>query len=56
MESVSDFDTHAFIDANESGHKQIKGGIEFGSSIPRNNMGKILRRELRVQYANNSGK
>ncbi|EFX67425.1 hypothetical protein DAPPUDRAFT_115457 [Daphnia pulex] len=33
-------------------HKQIKGGIEFCAAIPKNNMGKILRRELRVQYAN----
>jgi acyl-coenzyme A synthetase/AMP-(fatty) acid ligase len=53
MESVSDAEIRAFVDAKLSSHKQIKGGIEFCATIPKNNMGKILRRELRVQYANN---
>ncbi|EFX67408.1 hypothetical protein DAPPUDRAFT_203687 [Daphnia pulex] len=53
MESVSDSDIQAFVDSKVSPHKQIKGGIEFCATIPKNNMGKILRRELRVQYANN---
>ena len=51
-ESVSDAEIRAFVDSKVSSHKQIKGGIEFCATIPKNNMGKILRRELRVQYAN----
>jgi acyl-coenzyme A synthetase/AMP-(fatty) acid ligase len=51
MESVSDVEIRAFIDAKVSAHKQIKGGIKFCSAIPKNNMGKILRRELRAQFA-----
>ena len=53
MESISDAEIQAFVDSKVSSHKQIKGGIEFRSAIPKNNMGKILRRELRVEYANN---
>ena len=51
MDSVSDAEIQAYVDAQVSSHKQIKGGIEFRSSIPKNNMGKILRRELRAEYA-----
>ena len=51
MESVSDAEIRAFVDSKVSAHKQIKGGIEFRSAIPKNNMGKVLRRELRAQYA-----
>ena len=51
MASVSDAEIQAFVDSKVSSHKQIKGGIEFRSAIPKNNMGKILRRELRVEYA-----
>ena len=50
MDSVSDVEIQAFVDSKVSSHKRIKGGIEFCSSIPKNNMGKILRRELRTQY------
>jgi acyl-coenzyme A synthetase/AMP-(fatty) acid ligase len=51
MESVSDVEIRAFVDSKVSSHKQIKGGIEFRSAIPKNNMGKILRRILRDQFA-----
>ncbi len=51
MESVSQAEIQAFIDAKVSAHKRLKGGLEFRSAIPKNNMGKILRRELRVEYA-----
>ncbi|XP_046443350.1 probable 4-coumarate--CoA ligase 1 [Daphnia pulex] len=51
MESVSDAEIRAFVDSKVSSHKQIKGGIEFRSAIPKNNMGKILRRILRDQFA-----
>lgn len=56
MESVSDEEIHAFVNQKVSSHKRINGGIEFRPSIPRNNLGKILRRELRVEYANNNQK
>ncbi|XP_057379477.1 uncharacterized protein LOC130701512 [Daphnia carinata] len=52
MDSVSDSEIGAFINSKISAHKQIKGGIQFCSAIPKNNMGKILRKDLRVQYAN----
>ncbi|EFX67409.1 hypothetical protein DAPPUDRAFT_261708 [Daphnia pulex] len=52
MESVSDADIRAFFNSRVSSHKQIKGGIELCATIPKNNTGKILRRELEVQYAN----
>jgi acyl-coenzyme A synthetase/AMP-(fatty) acid ligase len=51
MESVSDAEIRAFVDTKVSSHKQIKGGIEFCDALPKNNLGKILRRELRNQYA-----
>ena len=54
MESVSEAEIQAFVDAKVSAHKRVKGGIEFRSSIPKNNMGKILRRELRAEYANSA--
>uniref|UniRef100_A0A0P5EQT1 4-coumarate--CoA ligase n=1 Tax=Daphnia magna TaxID=35525 RepID=A0A0P5EQT1_9CRUS len=52
MESVGECDINAFVNAKVSAYKQIKGGIQFCDSVPRSNIGKILRRELRVQYAN----
>jgi acyl-coenzyme A synthetase/AMP-(fatty) acid ligase len=51
MESVSDAEIQAFVDTKVSSHKQIKGGIEFCDALPKNNLGKVLRRELRHQYA-----
>lgn len=52
MDSVSDDEIGAFVNSKISAHKQIKGGIQFCAAIPKNNMGKILRKDLRVQYAN----
>ncbi|XP_057379390.1 uncharacterized protein LOC130701426 [Daphnia carinata] len=52
MDSVSDAEIAAFVNSKVSGHKQLKGGIQFCTAIPKNNMGKILRRELRAQFAN----
>ena len=52
MESVSAAEIQAFVDAKVSAHKRVKGGIEFVGSLPKNNMGKLLRKELRAQFAN----
>lgn len=52
MESLTDVNIQDFISSKVSAHKRLGGGIEFCEAIPRNNVGKILRRELRVQYAN----
>ncbi|KAI9552454.1 hypothetical protein GHT06_022820 [Daphnia sinensis] len=52
MDSVSDAEIAAYVNSKVSAHKQIKGGIQFCGAIPKNNMGKILRRELRAQFAN----
>lgn len=51
-ESVTDADIQSFVNSKVSAHKRLAGGIEFREAIPRNDVGKILRRELRLQYAN----
>lgn len=50
-ESITDAEIRAFVDSKVSPHKQIKGGIEFCETLPKNNLGKVLRRELRVQFS-----
>ena len=50
MESVSDADIKAFISSQLSAHKHLNGGVEFCEAIPRNNLGKTLRREIKLQY------
>jgi acyl-coenzyme A synthetase/AMP-(fatty) acid ligase len=51
MESVSAAEIRTYVDSKVSSHKQIKGGIEFCDALPKNNLGKVLRLELRSQYA-----
>lgn len=51
MESVSDAEIRSFVDTKVSSHKQIKGGVQFCDALPKNNMGKVLRRELRAQFS-----
>lgn len=43
-------DIQNFVKANASEHKELKGGVKFIDSIPRNPSGKILRTKLKVQY------
>ncbi|KAJ9585916.1 hypothetical protein L9F63_020424 [Diploptera punctata] len=45
--NVSPEDIQNFVSQKVSSHKQLKGGIEFIDSIPKNASGKILRRKLR---------
>ncbi|XP_076823259.1 uncharacterized protein LOC143469450 [Clavelina lepadiformis] len=44
---LSKIDIHAFVNGKVSSYKQLRGGIEFRSFIPKSASGKILRRELR---------
>lgn len=44
---VSEEDIKRFVAAKVSEHKQLKGGVQFLSSIPKSPSGKILRRELK---------
>jgi len=50
-ESVSDDEIAKFVENQVAPHKRVKGGVEFVAAIPKNNMGKILRREIRAAYA-----
>ena len=50
-ESVSDAEIAQFVESQVAPHKRVKGGVEFVAAIPKNNMGKILRREIRAAYA-----
>jgi len=43
----SEEDVKSFVAANVSEYKQLKGGVQFLTSIPRNPSGKILRRQLK---------
>ncbi|KAJ3076857.1 hypothetical protein HDU98_011718 [Podochytrium sp. JEL0797] len=43
----------AFIDKKVAPHKKLRGGVEFIAEIPKSASGKILRRVLRVQDADN---
>ncbi|KAJ1729592.1 hypothetical protein LPJ61_003449, partial [Coemansia biformis] len=39
-----------WMKSRTANHKHLRGGIVFVDAIPRNQMGKILRRELRAQH------
>ena len=51
MASVTDKEIRSFVDSQVAIHKHLKGGVEFCDSIPKNNLGKVLRRELKAQYS-----
>lgn len=44
---ISEEDVKQFVAAKVSEHKQLKGGVQFLTSIPKSPSGKILRRELK---------
>lgn len=50
-ESLSDAEVAKFVEDQVAPHKRVRGGVEFVAAIPKNNMGKILRREIRDAYA-----
>ncbi|KAK4502782.1 hypothetical protein PRZ48_006208 [Zasmidium cellare] len=47
--AVSGKEVMDFVKANLSGHKQLRGGVEFVDEIPKSASGKILRKELRLR-------
>lgn len=40
-----------FVTGKVAQYKQLKGGVEFVSEIPKNAAGKILRRQIKLAYA-----
>jgi acyl-coenzyme A synthetase/AMP-(fatty) acid ligase len=44
---ISEEDLKNFVAAKVSEYKQLKGGVQFVTSIPKSPSGKILRRELK---------
>jgi acyl-coenzyme A synthetase/AMP-(fatty) acid ligase len=44
---ISEEDVKNFVAAKVSEYKQLKGGVQFLTSIPKSPSGKILRRELK---------
>lgn len=53
-ENVTEHEIVSFIDAKVAPYKKIKGGVAFSQVIPRNNMGKVLRRQLRDDFVKQS--
>lgn len=45
---------YEFVSAKVAAYKNLKGGIAFVDSIPKTPSGKILRRQLKLQYQNES--
>jgi acyl-coenzyme A synthetase/AMP-(fatty) acid ligase len=44
---ISEEDIKRFVAAKVAEYKQLKGGVQFVTSIPKSPSGKILRRELK---------
>lgn len=47
---VNEQELQDFVAQKVAPYKQIKGGVQFLDSIPKNTTGKILRRELKLKY------
>jgi len=54
-ENLSASQIHQFLDGKIAKHKQLAGGIEFIAAIPKAPSGKILRRELKQNFLQNTG-
>ncbi|XP_037036724.1 4-coumarate--CoA ligase 1-like [Bradysia coprophila] len=48
--NVTEKELHAFVNERLSEYKQLKGGIQFVDSVPKNASGKLLRRQLKALY------
>lgn len=46
---VSEEEIKAFVASRAAPYKQLRGGVVFVKDLPKNAIGKILRRELREQ-------
>ncbi|TID22857.1 putative acyl-coenzyme A synthetase [Venturia nashicola] len=46
---ISEEEIKAFVASRAAPHKQLRGGVVFVKELPKNAIGKILRRELREQ-------
>ena len=46
---ISEEEVKEFIRARLAPYKQLRGGVKFVDELPKNAIGKILRRELREQ-------
>lgn len=44
-----------FVAEKVAAYKQLKGGVEVVASIPKNASGKILRRQIKLEYQNKHG-
>lgn len=49
---VTEDDLLAFVNEQVTDYKRIRGGIIFSRSIPRNSVGKLVRKEMRKWAAN----
>lgn len=48
--NVSEKELHAFVNERLSDYKQLRGGVQFVDSVPKNASGKILRRQVKALY------
>ncbi|CAG7821495.1 unnamed protein product [Allacma fusca] len=46
--SISETDIHSYVEDKVAAYKQLKGGVHFVESIPKNPSGKILRKDLKA--------
>jgi 4-coumarate--CoA ligase len=46
---ISEEEIKAFVASRAAPYKQLRGGVVFVQELPKNAIGKILRRELREQ-------
>lgn len=47
---VTEEDIKKFVADKVADYKQLEGGVQFLESIPKNQTGKILRREIKLKY------
>lgn len=46
---ISEEEIKAFVASRAASYKQLRGGVVFVNELPKNAIGKILRRKLREQ-------
>lgn len=49
--NINSEELQEFVAGKVASYKQLKGGVEFVSEIPKNAAGKILRRQIKLAYA-----